>query len=145
MSSKIKIAIISLQNANNFGALLQIYALKKHILNNFNSEVYVINHDWKKEKVSIQKILKNPIALLKKLFVYNSILRRFRKQAHNPLTDKFGDVFQIFRDKHLNITKNEYSNKLLISKPPEADIYITGSDQVWAVDFLFNSNPFGIF
>ena len=143
MSIKNKtIGILTLQNANNFGALLQAYALKSYLLNNFNCKVFIVNHDWSKEPLNFHKIIKNPFAFLKKIFLYNSIKKRIKKSSKSLNIEGFGNVFQDFRDNHLNITKEEYSYTSLCMKPPEADIFIVGSDQVWAVDFLFKSRTY---
>jgi len=48
-------------------------------------------------------------------------------------------VFNEFRDNHLSLSKESYSHSKLKLNPPDYDIYITGSDNVWLVD-----NRFGI-
>ena len=139
---KIRIAILTLQNANNFGALLQAFALKSYLLKNFNSEVFIINHDWTKESISLSKILKNPLSFCKKLMTYLSRKRMIIKSTKLNSFERFGNVFDCFRNDNLNITEKEYNYKTLCLNPPEADVFIVGSDQVWAVDFLFKSKTY---
>lgn len=139
---KIRIAILTLQNSNNFGALLQAFALKSYLLKNFNSEVFIINHDWTKEPISLSKILKNPVSFYKKLKTYLSRKRMIVKSTKTNSLERFGNVFDCFRNDNLNITEKEYNYESLCLNPPEADVFIVGSDQVWAVDFLFNSKTY---
>lgn len=48
-----------------------------------------------------------------------------------------GQGFEEFKSRFLTFTPNLYTSiKELVSAPPKADIYITGSDQVWNYKFI---------
>ena len=130
-----KIGIITFQwvGNNNYGAMLQVYALHKALANmGYYSEV--INYtpsfvlaDSKNNKTyspACNSISGNVKNYFKKVFLEkNTLLRQQR--------------FKNFHDKHLNLSQQKYNSKSQLHEtPPIYDIYITGSDQVW--------NPFNI-
>lgn len=134
---KTKASILSFQFADNYGAVLQIYALKK-ILESMDLSVDVI--DFIPEELSSPysvninykyyiktKGLKTTInATLGKLLNYKK--NSFRKKN-----------FNLFRKEYLSLTNKQYrtsgelhNDKLL----KNYDFYFVGSDQVWNPDFF---------
>jgi hypothetical protein len=128
-----KIGIMTFwRSEDNYGQILQCYALQKY-LRDAGHDAYLIRYDPRNDykKTSLQKkVLKaiNPYWLF--LFVSErakeqGVYTRIRKlnQQRN-----FGE----FRNKYLRQTERiYYSYQELVEHPPEADVYITGSDQVW--------------
>jgi Polysaccharide pyruvyl transferase. len=124
------VAVITFHNSdNNYGGLLQCYALQKVLqLNGYNP--YVINYRAVPviNKSNLKKIfnlrlligfLKNKISLSK---------GKDSKQTKYNYQRRFDD----FRKEHISISKESYGNiDELRNNPPEADIYICGSDQIW--------------
>ncbi len=104
-----KAYILAFQKATNYGALLQIYALKT-ILENFGLEVVVINYmpSWMKVTLGNQPSLKSYV----KRKVMNVTFGKFFK--------KLGLVKSPCRYNH-SLAKN-YN---------DGDYYFVGSDQVW--------------
>ncbi len=134
-----KIGIITLWQSNdNYGQILQCYALQQQLLN-LRHEPYLIRYDienrFGKIKVSLWK------KLLKVLLIYPAIkslkLKRQKQKVaelkvYNILRNKERD-FESFRKKHFLVSDKIYSNlQHLQISPPIADAYIVGSDQVWA-------------
>lgn len=141
-----KILIITVQKAPNYGACLQAYALWKYItdlghecqiidlLRPYHKEfIYTKGYDpmIEHERSLTQNIrlkylrpLKNKIRLLlkgkKDVITNNSNLQSERSEL----------LFNEFNNKIL-YTKKYRSIKDLYNCPPEADVYITGSDQLW--------------
>ena len=110
-----KINIITCHRAYNYGAVLQAYALE-HYLESQGNEVKIIDYYPKdlhksENKKGIKKIGRNLIRFFD-----------FKKSEKS-----FGN----FLKENLKLTKRYYSLEQLNSEPPEADIYIVGSDQVW--------------
>lgn len=117
------IGIITIHKINNYGSVLQAYALqnvceklgyKTEIIdynfpNSFHSKnVYALHGD---------KLPKEPIFIK---FIYLFAL----KKQHNGIAK--------FVSKYLNLSRFTYNHpKELIANTPQYDIYITGSDQVW--------------
>lgn len=119
-----KIDIITFQNAHNYGATLQTYALQR-FLNDKNYEANDINYKDKEigEQYKIFRVnTKNELSFAKSIvvgirdFIPNSI--RYNR-------------FERFIAENIILTKSYKNEKELKSNPPDADVYITGSDQVW--------------
>lgn len=116
-----KIAVISsyawIKQANNYGALLQYYALQKY-LSERGHDVYWIRFEG---KTNIKRFFKDIIrlSLHNNLKCFISSIR-----CHNS--------FMEFTKRNLNLSQEKYRTfEDIDQNPPLADIYITGSDQVW--------------
>ncbi len=145
MSHKV-IGILTLQNSNNFGAMYQAYALSKYLKNKGN-EVFILDYEMTRDNASIVDYLKHPFAFIQKLFYKRELV--FNKLfGGKPVTElatrkaKYNEIFDEFRNQNLNITAFQFNYPKLKSNLPSADIFICGSDQVWAADFLFTSPAF---
>ena len=131
-----KIATITCHNVYNYGASLQAYALQRylsqegHDVEIIDYKPYYLNsrYNWRhipaesrlypyKDYVGTQCIY----FLLKNRKIYKTIGRK----------RKFDD----FRQKFLTLTDNTYTSaEELRATPPQADLYIAGSDQIWNLD-----------
>jgi hypothetical protein len=128
-----KIGIMTFWWSNdNYGQLLQCYALQKY-LRDAGHDAYLIRYDPRNDYVKSslwQKALKasNPVKLFS--FFYHKIKKAVvyaRIEKANTLRR-----FKDFRCKYIEQSeKIYYSYKDLAEAPPEADVYIVGSDQVW--------------
>ena len=124
---KKKVELITLQRVPNYGSVLQAYATQK-ILESLNYEVEIINYF--PERMTIKAMLRRIKKKKKKL--NNSIL--MRTIARVIIIPSYIKRFSSFKKfyKNLNQTKKEYhSNEEIKKDLPVADIYCTGSDQVW--------------
>lgn len=119
-----KIKIITFHNAHNYGAFLQVFALQKKLAEDNNVEI--INYENNEiikdynilhiDKTSIKKFFKSVISNI--VFLRKKIIKYYK--------------FKRMIGKNIFLTKRVFmSEKDLKSNPPKADIYITGSDQVW--------------
>lgn len=107
-----KIAVLSsyswIQRANNYGSLFQYYALQVY-LEKLNCEVF-----W---------IRLNNVSQKRKVFIDSTLEEKITNCQFE---------FKCFIDNFLNVSTHEYPSLVAFRKnPPQADIYITGSDQVW--------------
>lgn len=123
---KKKVGIITFHNEQNYGAILQAYALQKTI-QNLGCDSYVINYIepvekyWKDIITEKNKLLYIKIFL--KVFITNILFfMENRKRKKNFLN---------FIDKNINLYGKYKDEKQLKEKAPELNVYITGSDQVW--------------
>ena len=121
-----KIGILTFHRTNNYGAVLQNFALIKTIENSGLGEVHDIDfRDSALEKpyeVTIFPNTKmNPVKA-----VYNTFhnLRFYRRRKRGA------KAFDAFRHQYLNMTKSYTAEELSENAEP-FDIYITGSDQIW--------------
>lgn len=127
---KLKIATITFNHAHNHGSMLQTYALQQFVYGLANKKQ--INIDYKiidyqtenqralysifKKDSSIKSLVKNAIAAL-----HVFALRKRHKK------------FELFLKEYCSLTRLYHSSKELLAEIPEADIYISGSDQIWNV------------
>ncbi len=124
-----KIAVITFyQTQDNYGQLLQCYALQM-VLRKMGASPVVIQygfHDkffqWGQWQSYFTKL--GLYSLKAKL---KSTIRKMFE------TSKGYRHFDSFRKKHLKFSSRRYNSLFeLQCHPPTADVYITGSDQVWA-------------
>lgn len=122
-----KILTLTTQYVNNFGALLQCYALSKFLNNQKDTECQVIQYfhelsddSWKiiRKPNNIREFLKMAYTLANFRLTHDilkkqKLMRKFVKDFI-PLTEK-----------------KYYSPEAINDDPPLADAYICGSDQIW--------------
>lgn len=123
-----KISVITLHRVTNFGSLLQTYATQKSLEK--------LGHD-----AQIVDFVPEGLTFYRGVWPKgHSTLKRLIKLL--PLT--FCNLIQYsmsdsFLRKYINLTDKRYGNYAqLASDVPEADVYLSGSDQVWNTQ---NSNP----
>ena len=114
-----KVGILTFQQAINYGAVLQLYALQKTI-QKLGVDSEVINYISPKLKKDYKIIryndgLKN---LLASIFAAKAFYERKRR-------------FKLFENKYLNLTDELYFKEDLSKICNRYDYIITGSDQVW--------------
>lgn len=123
-----KIAILTLPFNNNYGGLLQSYALQRYLIGR-GHEVMVItnlqsNIDEVNLKLRIKKIIKIIIGKEKR---DNERMKTISKNMAEFVTD------------NMNFTKPMYEEKdLQLLEEYNFDTYIVGSDQVWRFDYTGN-------
>lgn len=129
-----KASVITLHTVNNYGSVLQTYATSK-ILNRLGYEVEFIDY-WRQDNLPefrAQKLLESNI--LKKfecLWGINQITRSTTVSFLAMMLKHRKSVMQKFLDKNVCMTPHRYTSyKDLKMNAPLADVYITGSDQVW--------------
>lgn len=132
-----KIGIIThWKDSDNYGAILQSYALQRY-LQNLGHDAFIIRYIKKSKKAPFVKrvvyALSHPSILIN---------RRNIKAVQNKIDqwNKQRD-FDSFRNKYVCLSEDiYYSFEELRSHYPKADIYITGSDQVWGVSLKNEQN-----
>lgn len=120
------IGIITIHKINNYGSVLQAYALQQVCID-FGYKVEIIDYSFPNQfhfsqenyfETSHDRSVTEP-SWIKLLFAY-AIIKQHRG-------------IQKFVNQHLNLSQNQYSSpKELQDSPPIYDIYITGSDQLWS-------------
>ncbi|WP_407291293.1 polysaccharide pyruvyl transferase family protein [Stutzerimonas zhaodongensis] len=116
-----KIALLTLQNANNYGAVLQAFAMQE-ILKNYG-EVEIINYENRHISRSFDLVRVKP-SIHGLLGTGKDICRLFpRSRAIKK--------FKQFIDAKFRLTESVTHADLLAGKIPRYDIYIAGSDQIW--------------
>lgn len=118
-----KIGIITIHKINNYGSVLQAYALQKVCESlGFKTELidYLFPNEWqiRNKYATTEDLLEKEPKWIKLLFAYSLI------RQHKGIST--------FVKKYQNLSSKSYSSPSeLEENPPEYDIYITGSDQLW--------------
>lgn len=113
-----KTALITLHSINNPGSAFQAYALNKYLNDNGISN-FIINYQPSYSIIGKNKI-KGIIRVL--VFLPNEIMIRKK-------------YVRFMRNQMVLSKKKYYSIVSLKKNPPIADIYISGSDQLWNFDY----------
>lgn len=135
-----KIGIVTYWNSSdNYGQQLQCYALQKY-LRKIGHNPYLIRYIYTKD-ADISPILHTLKTILRYIFIYPALRNYLNKIKKNKQENFINELniknkqrqFSEFRDNHISLSENIYrSLKQLQVNPPSADVYITGSDQVWS-------------
>lgn len=134
-----KVNTITCHNVYNHGASLQAFALQTY-LESLGHDVEII--DYKPEYLSRHYRL----LLVSNPFYYKYIIFRIiyilLKLPNRLISLKRKRAFDKFTKKYLKVTSHRYeSNEELKDNCPEADIFITGSDQIWNCLFPNGKDP----
>lgn len=119
-----KISIITLHSVRNYGSVLQAFATQKK-LEEYGLKVSFINFQRSDTKSSINRLK----AWIKK----DSLIRKIAKSILLLPSFIYQDMlFNHFIKRNLNIEQHKYSSEKDFEKISiDADMYCTGSDQVW--------------
>lgn len=122
-----KIGILTLHRANNYGAVLQCYALQQTLVS-LGYDAWVIDYRQPDTEQSYSPIsperlkrnLSSPSALVKDILL-------------TPLYYINAKGFDKFRDGYLRCTKAFCQIELM---PQDFDVYLIGSDQLWSIQCM---------
>ena len=120
-----KIGIITAHSSTNYGTMLQAYATQKYFENiGFDAEII----DYQSRDQSIGKWLQK----MKKSFATFSLRKYIVRLIRKKNIARRRTCFRAFYNCHMRISDRKYMTiqDLKIS-PPEYDIYVCGSDQIW--------------
>lgn len=131
-NKKVKVSLITLHSSINYGSVLQTYATK-HVFDRLNCEIVFV--DYTRENNTIQAFADRMQcrSLIKAFkFITFGLLDRKINGIAIKRVEKRAMPMKLFLEKYVNLTERKYSSyKDLLKFPPMADIYCTGSDQVW--------------
>jgi len=132
------IRTITCHHAYNHGAMLQAYALVKYLISQGN-DVSVIDYRpcyMPGYKVDFDRVPKK--------YDYLGLRQLYRclKRPYRQLEQSRHDSFELFFNKYIPVTSTiYYSIDDLRKNPPDADLYIAGSDQIWNTIFNNGNDP----
>lgn len=119
------VGIITFHTADNYGAVLQAYALQEHLNSDSQYSARIINfctdihqNEYPTYPPRHGNILKHSLLLMFHMMAQSELLKK--KQA-----------FQNFRTEHLKLTERYSDPDSFCQNPPKFDVYISGSDQVF--------------
>ena len=119
---------------SNYGAVLQAYALRKYLASTYSADVKIVDFTTD-DHLKEDRVIKTAGSLVERIvFTFFNVLhfKEIKRRNNN---------IESFKNKYLIQTKRFSSVEELIANNPCADIYITGSDQV----FNPSSNYFPVY
>lgn len=120
---KKRVATHTFLNSDNYGSVLQAYALLK-TLNKMGYDAFAIDY-YKDEVKSMYQIIKPNTSK------YNFIMNCYSHLHYKQLLMK-QKRYADFRNRYIERTPIQYTeHRQLLVNPPAAECYICGSDQVW--------------
>lgn len=118
-----KVSVITLQNIKNYGSMLQAYATQE-LLRDKGFEAEIVDYTR-----PIAKFWNHILGYSTK---DNILVRMVKTVILFPTELRYALLWKSFKKIHLNSSAISYTtNEELKANPPQADIYCSGSDQVW--------------
>lgn len=118
-----KIGILTMHKIYNYGSALQAYALQNVIIE-MGYKCKIIDyqypnsyHSFRNRKLTLKKIVKG--------IIYKIKMKMFYKRSEQKR------LYHQFWEDFFHLTKKYNSRNEIFAEPPNFDLYITGSDQVW--------------
>ncbi len=122
-----KTAVITRHAINNYGSLLQTLATQT-VIEELGHSCKIIDYVRQDETYQIRE----KTSLMSKPNWNNSFIKRAIYLAmRQPESIISGKKFEKMQRQYLHLTKRYSTKEELIKEKPDADCYITGSDQVW--------------
>lgn len=141
------VGILTIHKLNNYGSVLQAYALQS-TLNKLGFQVEIIDYSIHHSLTvllgyAIHAYREQGLRLLS-TSIFHYMIEFFQQKIgklsiHDSCCIPMPGIFNEFRGNHLLLSKESYSPRKLKLNPPDYDIYISGSDNVWLLD-----NRYGI-
>ena len=117
------IGIMTFHWAANHGALLQTYALQNALKSLIpGSEVTIVDYKPARYDMTLKRAIRS---------------RRLKAIRNNLKDMKKEKILAPFRDR-FSKTYRYYSVDQLVKRPPDCDIFIAGSDQIWNESYTMN-------
>ncbi|MFA7492906.1 MAG: polysaccharide pyruvyl transferase family protein [Proteiniphilum sp.] len=146
MMSERRIGLLSLQWMNNYGTIIQAYALQKAIWKlGFQSEYISYRPNQEKNKVNPVKQFFHgfPDSIFQIMPYVNNRIRFNKLNKVKEDSTLRNERFESFRQKNIRISNKIYTDsEQLLKEPPEYDIYITGSDQIWSPNLSYSCEAY---
>lgn len=112
-----KASVITMTRTYNYGATLQAYALQEYVTS-MGHECTVVDHMNAGDKHRTLPLLDFSFG--------NLLMLPYKRRLERGFTR-----FEEFYREHMNMTAPYQNEQQLLDAPPAADVYISGSDQVW--------------
>lgn len=135
-----KIKTLTTYDVYNYGASLQAYALQTY-LTDLGNDVEIINYqpEYLTRKYDYKWV--NPESWMSR-YAFTRFTYRILKYLQRLTTLGRKRKFDKFNHNELKETKHKYyTYRELCINPPEADLYIVGSDQIWNVFYETGRDP----
>ena len=133
---RLRVSLLTLHRVKNYGSVLQTFA-SQHMLRSLGHDVIVTDY-WRPD-------LTDSIDDIATRMGWSSPLRRrIYKMVWSKWATRNRIVFNDFLEANIVLTGRSYVGyEELVADPPDADLYVVGSDQVWNDDYnVGGSEPY---
>ena len=151
MAVKKKVGIITMHKVPNFGSALQAYALQQKVDSlGCDAEIvdYYYPNEYHCEKQGLAYFPQRSLIRLLLLNVVGQILLflridKFRKRSIESIERfRLQKNYRRFYRKYFKLSRFYGSMDAIKNNPPDYDVYMTGSDQVWNSRFIGDDSAF---
>lgn len=125
-----RIGVLTMHNFYNYGAMLQAFATQVVIEDMGHDIKFIDYYPEAQERINTNRLTLNPKKLITNLILSSNKKYKLRRNRFHEFGTRFNTTERFF-------TKDE-----IYRNPPEFDVYIVGSDQVWNMENGFNSFAF---
>lgn len=128
-----KIAIVTFWDSqDNYGQIMQAYALCQFLTNEGHSP-FIIRYKYR-ESHTLKYMLRSPYVCMLRLreFVSNPVVF-IDKRRQIQEAGRHNRGFDAFRSAYIPMSERVFNQHELMKAPPEAEIYVSGSDQIWSL------------
>lgn len=122
-----KVSVITRHAITNYGSLLQAMATQR-VIEELGHNCEIIDYIREDESYSQHE---KTLLKRKKEWNRNPIKKGLYLAIRQPESIVAGKIFEKAQQEYLHLSKRYTTEKQLINDVPEADVYMTGSDQVW--------------
>lgn len=129
-----KASIITLQYIDNYGSVLQTYATQE-IFRSIGYESEIVNYTRENCTYSFQRKLAFQRYRSRGGIISLYPIAKLLECRWSFIIKKRTKVFDSFRNKYINLSKEYSTAEELLNDPPIADVYVTGSDQTWNAEY----------
>ena len=131
-----KIRTITCHHSYNHGAMLQAFALVRYLQSQGHDAAVI---DYQPDYMPTHKVDPGYVSVgfysifgIRHLYGWYKRIQAPKRKIHYELEQNRRNAFEVFFNKFIPVTPNKYVKvKQLRDNPPEADLYIAGSDQIW--------------
>ena len=116
-----RIGTITTHTADNYGAVLQAYALSTYLDRGSQCEIVNYCPSYARERYGLRRKIRSPKSLLYALY----------DRAHAQERKRRKDRFEAFRASHMKLSRECATREELKALAGDYDAVVTGSDQVW--------------
>ncbi|MCI8403198.1 MAG: polysaccharide pyruvyl transferase family protein [Lachnospiraceae bacterium] len=131
-----KTGIITMHFPENYGAVLQAYALQQYTSRFCEVEIinYIHNPKYSRKSNSI-------LTLFRKIRATGGKIKRIGRDIPGYIErKKRAEKFSVFQREYFKLSQNTYhGDREIFAAPPRYDFYISGSDQIWNTNITNNS------
>lgn len=129
-----KIGLITYSRTRNYGGILQAYALYQY-LEQQSHDVFFIDYIMKRNNIYDPDTYVKQITSFSRIWGRNAITRGIWKWRYFNGIREDQQKFSDFIERDCSFSRKYFSEEEMRKEPPQADLYMVGSDQVWNSQF----------